>query len=263
MRCAPRSTTVSGAAAKEMGKHAEALTAALQQKLTLVEYFKSDNALLQNSLRYFTHTGQNIGKQFKAEQNVAAESAVSHVLVRFICTSELDAGEGRGSAQSFVREPAHAARSRHANRTWLADCGDASSRRYPLAPDHRRPTTARADALQNAVLQYANSVEARAARPGAVPRSRHPAWLFVLPVCATALECPGPAPGQYRQRDGERQQAVAALRASEERFRAITESANDAIISADSSGNIVSWNARAEAIFGYTAEKFSALLSRV
>ena len=54
---------------------------------------------------------------------------------------------------------------------------------------------------------------------------------------------------------GERQQAVAALRASEERFRAITESANDAIISADSSGHIVSWNARAEAIFGYTAEE--------
>ena len=34
--------------------------------------------------------------------------------------------------------------------------------------------------------------------------------------------------------------ANAALRASEERFRAITESANDAIISADSAGNIKS-----------------------
>src|SRR5262249_56187567 len=54
---------------------------------------------------------------------------------------------------------------------------------------------------------------------------------------------------------GERQQAVAALRASEERFRAITESANDAIISADNAGCIVSLNGRAEAIFGYTAEE--------
>jgi PAS domain S-box-containing protein len=63
---------------------------------------------------------------------------------------------------------------------------------------------------------------------------------------------------------GERQQAVAALRASEERFRVITESANDAIISADSAGHIVSWNARAEAIFGYTAaEILGAPLTRL
>ena len=210
MRCAPRSTTVSGAAAKEMGKHAEALTAALQQKLTgrVLQIRQRPAAKL---FEVFHTTGQNIGKQFKAEQNVAAEIAPSRTYWCASYTSELDAGEGRGSAQSFVREPAHAARSRHANRTWLADCGDASSRRYPLAPDHRRPTTARADALQNAVLQYANSVEARAAVSGAVPRSRHPAWLFVLPVCATALECPGPAPGQYRLRDGERQRGCRRL----------------------------------------------------
>src|SRR5262245_19336131 len=63
---------------------------------------------------------------------------------------------------------------------------------------------------------------------------------------------------------GERQQAVAALRASEERFRAITESANDAIISADSSGKIISWNAKAEAIFGYPAEEIlGTLLTRL
>ena len=54
------------------------------------------------------------------------------------------------------------------------------------------------------------------------------------------------------------------MRASEERFRAITESANDAIISADSAGHIVSWNARAEAIFGYTAaEILGAPLTRL
>ena len=47
---------------------------------------------------------------------------------------------------------------------------------------------------------------------------------------------------------------AAALTASEERFRAITESANDAIVSADRAGRIVSWNARAEAIFGYRRE---------
>jgi PAS domain S-box-containing protein len=51
---------------------------------------------------------------------------------------------------------------------------------------------------------------------------------------------------------------------SEERFRVITESANDAIISADGSRSIVSWNARAEAIFGYTAaEILGAPLTRL
>jgi PAS domain S-box-containing protein len=39
----------------------------------------------------------------------------------------------------------------------------------------------------------------------------------------------------------------------EERFRAVTQSAADAIITTDSRGKIVFWNAAAEAIFGYTA----------
>ena len=45
--------------------------------------------------------------------------------------------------------------------------------------------------------------------------------------------------------------AYEALRASEQRFRSVAESANDAIISADGTGNIVSWNKGAQAIFGY------------
>ena len=53
----------------------------------------------------------------------------------------------------------------------------------------------------------------------------------------------------------ERRQAAAALRTSEERFRAITESANDAIVSVDAHGRIVSWNAKAEVIFGYRSDE--------
>ena len=200
MRCA--GVRLYRARRQEMGKHAEALTAALQQKLTLVEYFKSDNALLQNSLRYFTYRAEH-RQTVQSGAKRRSNRAVSHVLVRFIHVGTRR-GQGRGSAQSFVREPAHAARSRHANRTWLADCGDASSRRYPLAPDHRRPTTA-VPMPSRMPCYNMPTVSKRARRPvsgAAVPRSRHPAWLFVLPVCATALECPGPAPGQYRLRDG-------------------------------------------------------------
>jgi len=49
----------------------------------------------------------------------------------------------------------------------------------------------------------------------------------------------------------ERKRAEEAVRASEERFRSVTQSANVAIISADSRGVILSWNKGATAIFGY------------
>jgi two-component system sensor histidine kinase/response regulator len=53
----------------------------------------------------------------------------------------------------------------------------------------------------------------------------------------------------------QRKKAEESLRASEQRFRALTQSANDAIISGDTKGKIVSWNQGAKAIFGYTEEE--------
>jgi diguanylate cyclase (GGDEF)-like protein/PAS domain S-box-containing protein len=48
-----------------------------------------------------------------------------------------------------------------------------------------------------------------------------------------------------------RRQAEAALRQLEGKFRAVTESANDAIVSADARGTIIGWNRGGQAIFGY------------
>jgi PAS domain S-box-containing protein len=45
-----------------------------------------------------------------------------------------------------------------------------------------------------------------------------------------------------------------ALQANEERFRAVAQTATDAIITIDSRGNIVFWNKAAESIFGYAAD---------
>jgi PAS domain S-box-containing protein len=45
------------------------------------------------------------------------------------------------------------------------------------------------------------------------------------------------------------------LKASEERTRSITETASDAIITADCNGDIISWNAAATEIFGHSAEE--------
>jgi PAS domain S-box-containing protein len=49
----------------------------------------------------------------------------------------------------------------------------------------------------------------------------------------------------------ERKQAEEALRASESRYRSVLQSANDAIVTADSNGNVSGWNRGAERIFGY------------
>ena len=49
-----------------------------------------------------------------------------------------------------------------------------------------------------------------------------------------------------------RNQVNKALRASEERNRAITQSAFDAIVTTDSAGHIAGWNRGAQIIFGYT-----------
>jgi len=53
----------------------------------------------------------------------------------------------------------------------------------------------------------------------------------------------------------ERQRAEEALRDSEERFRAITTTASDAILLMDDRGRIVYWNLAAERIFGYTTDE--------
>ncbi|MFA6001183.1 MAG: SpoIIE family protein phosphatase [Thermoleophilia bacterium] len=46
-----------------------------------------------------------------------------------------------------------------------------------------------------------------------------------------------------------------SLEKSEERFRSVTQSANDAIVSADSQGNIISWNMGAQNLFGYSEDE--------
>ncbi len=55
----------------------------------------------------------------------------------------------------------------------------------------------------------------------------------------------------------ERKQAEEALRESEEKFRAIAQTAVDAIILSDKDGNILFWNKSAQRIFGYSEEEIS------
>ncbi len=50
-----------------------------------------------------------------------------------------------------------------------------------------------------------------------------------------------------------------ALKDSDEKFRALTQSASDAIITCDGSGNILMWNRAAESIFGYSAPEATGM----
>jgi len=62
----------------------------------------------------------------------------------------------------------------------------------------------------------------------------------------------------------ERKQVEQILRESTARYHAVTQSANDAIVTADSQGNIVGWNRQAEVIFGYAeAEIIGQALTRL
>ncbi len=56
---------------------------------------------------------------------------------------------------------------------------------------------------------------------------------------------------ELKEQNIERERAEKGLKDSEERYRSLTETASDAIISADSDGNIISWNKGASTIFGY------------
>jgi PAS domain S-box-containing protein len=60
---------------------------------------------------------------------------------------------------------------------------------------------------------------------------------------------------------------AARLRESNERFRSVTDSAHDAIISVNGRGEIVFWNLRAQAVFGYeereaSGREFTQLISK-
>ena len=55
--------------------------------------------------------------------------------------------------------------------------------------------------------------------------------------------------------EAERMRAQQTLKASEERYRSVAQSAKDTIIIADSRGNIVAWNRGAQQTFGYAEEE--------
>jgi PAS domain S-box-containing protein len=76
---------------------------------------------------------------------------------------------------------------------------------------------------------------------------------FPADILLTRMDQGGQPILQATVRDiAKRKQTESALRESEAHYRAVVQSANDAIVSADGEGAIVGWNPGAERVFGYT-----------
>lgn len=248
--------TVSDTAAQALLDHrVAALATALQDKRNAVEDFKSANAILRNSLLYLTHAPVRRSGQGEAEV-AQVWSRLSPMLLRYLQLSEPSVGHEMQAVLDQLLPTAAADREvqtvvRHLQLVvTLLPHVDTAVHQIIGAPT---PQLVRA--LHDAIQQYATQVETRA-------------QVFRLLLYLVAVTLVGYLVAQFarlraRARDlhqinadlqramGERQAVETALRASEERLRAITESANEAIISVDSAGNVVSWNVGATVLFGY------------
>jgi hypothetical protein len=186
----------SGEAAKVLGQHLEALDAALRQKLTLIEHFSTDNALLRNSLMYLLHAGEALRSEAGAAgyETVAAEvGALSHGLLRFLQTPDPLIGEEIIAIMDRLPSPLPL----QSDLPVLVAHGKLIVDVLPQVDALLRQLMASrtmpyAWALREATLQYYGQVEARAQNFSLAPLFRR--------------RCPGGVPpGAVRQAAGARQ----------------------------------------------------------
>lgn len=252
----------------------DALDVALSEKMAVVEYFKSDNAVLRNSLMYVVHGEQTLRIQALAagaEPVVAELGALANALLQFFQAP--NASLGRDLNAVLARLPDHP--SLQPDIDLLVKHGRLIIEVMPQVDSELRrittaPTITQARSLQTMMQTYYGQVEARAQIFRVllyVVAVLLLGYLFLvwcrLQLRARDLRCVN---AELRREMTEHQQAEQALRVSEERLRAITESAREGIIAVDCAGAIISWNAGAATMFGYQAEEalglpFSRLLA--
>ncbi|MBM3224470.1 MAG: PAS domain S-box protein [Candidatus Tectomicrobia bacterium] len=222
--------------------HVKPLSTALGEKFRLVEYFTADNALVQNSLLYVLRAGHGLSLHTAAlgQTTVVADLAMlSHALLRLLHSPQSTAAAEL--LELLNRLPPMPALQQDLD--LLATHGRRVVDLLPQLDTLVRqllslPTTRHLRALHDAVLQYGAR---RAAN----------AQVFRLLLYLVALALLGTLLFLHRRLQVQAQ----ALRTSEEHFRAITETASEAIISAAHTWTIVSWNAAATSMFGYQASE--------
>lgn len=248
-----------------LGERVEALARAAQEKLVQVDYFKSDNALLRNSLAYLGHSQALMQARQRAGKAVGDQVLeLSRLMLRFVQAPDAELGmEIRGVLDRLARIGGAEEESPlpFAHGRLIVDT-------LPRVDALMREiiggmTTAQTRELQKAVLQYSSRVEARA--------QIHRYLLYgvslillaylvfqFLRLRANTLALRATNDSLNRE-IAERVQAETDLRTSEEHLRAITDSAKEAIISIDHGGNVVSWNAGAAQVFGYQSVEILGL----
>jgi signal transduction histidine kinase len=148
-----------------IGQQIADLATAVRQKETLLEYFKADNALLQNSLMYFLHTSHTLSTQTTLVDGALAGTlgALSNTMFRFVQTpqrassSEIEAVLERLPTGLLFQQELHALAAHGRLIVEVLPQVDAMLQQLLAAP-----TTVYARALRNALLQSHNRVEARA-----------------------------------------------------------------------------------------------------
>lgn len=141
------------------------LRAVVLNKETLLEYFKSDNALLQNSLMYFAHTSYALSTQPDARHGrlTTLAGALSNAMLRFVRTPQRQVREEievllNGLPTGSPRQQDLQLLDVHGRLILeVLPKVDNLLRQLLLAP-----TTAEARQLQDAALQHLGSLEARA-----------------------------------------------------------------------------------------------------
>jgi PAS domain S-box-containing protein len=258
---AAASRSGSDAAAARLRPAVERLREALTEKLSDVEDFKSDDALLRTSASYLTYSISRLAEGSGTHRAMASEvGTLSTTFLRFAQSPEPGTGEAFKAALlrlAKADETDEVLRNVVAHGSLVAD-------RLPqvvgmLRAVARAPTGTALGEMLTAIERTSAEAEANA------QVYRYLQFLAALLLLTYLV-------GQFAQlrrsanalrrsnvelshEITERIDAETALRASEERYRAIAESAQDAIISVDAQGRIFGWNPGAQAIFGHGPEE--------
>jgi signal transduction histidine kinase len=142
-----------------------ALDTALSQKLTLIEYLKSDNAVLRNSIAYFTESMRARGEIGREGRPAVEAAALSHAVMHFIGAPEPDVNKQAAAVLARVARLAQ----RSQDLKPITAHGELVLELLPrldtlLAQIVASPTVMRAERLQRAIMDSAGNTETRAQR---------------------------------------------------------------------------------------------------